>query len=191
MDGSLVFGEWSEAAAGRSSAGRSEKSVTVQPCSDADFRLAMRQLPGAVCVIATEHGGARAGFVATAVCSVSADPPTLLVCINKNTSAHDPIVKAGRFSVNLLSVGHVKVSEMFSGQGGFKGADRFNVADWSKLVTGAPVFEEAVAAFDCCISKSLDAGTHTVVFGVVVATRSRPDSYPLTYLRGQYLREAE
>jgi flavin reductase (DIM6/NTAB) family NADH-FMN oxidoreductase RutF len=90
--------------------------MTVQACSDADFRLAMRQLPGAVCVIATEYGGGRIGFVTTAVCSVSADPPTLLVCVNKNTSAHDPIVKAGRFSVNLLATQHVTVSETFSGQ---------------------------------------------------------------------------
>jgi flavin reductase (DIM6/NTAB) family NADH-FMN oxidoreductase RutF len=122
------------------------------------------------------------------VCSVSADPPTLLVCVNKSTSAHDPLLRAGCFSVNLLSTEQTKESGVFSGAGGLKGDERFREGRWSVLETGAPVLEEAVAVFDCRISQRVDAGSHTVFFGAVVATQTHSDQHPLIYLRGDYLK---
>ncbi len=104
--------------------------------SSDEFKQAMRHLAGGVTIIATEHKGCRAGLAATAVCSVSADPPTLLVCINSGASAHNSIRASGRFSVNLLATGQNGVARCFSGETGLKGEERFAVGEWWPLVTG-------------------------------------------------------
>ncbi|WP_246812333.1 flavin reductase family protein [Microvirga sp.] len=72
----------------------------------------MRPLAGGVTIIATEHEGRRTGLAATAVCSVSADPPTVLICINAGASAHEPIRESGRFSVNLLARGQDDIARL-------------------------------------------------------------------------------
>src|SRR4051794_28196579 len=118
-----------------------------------DFKKAMRHLAGGVSIIATEHDGVRAGLAATAVCSVSADPPTILICINSGASAHALIRESGRFSVNLLASRHDDVARRFSGEGGIKGEERFAQGAWDTLVTGTPVFRSALASFDCRVAE--------------------------------------
>ena len=99
--------------------------------SPTEFKQAMRHLAGGVSIIATEHEGVRAGLAATAVCSVSADPPTILICINSSASAHDPIRESGRFSVNLLASDHDRIARGFSGQDGVKREERFSLGSWA------------------------------------------------------------
>jgi flavin reductase (DIM6/NTAB) family NADH-FMN oxidoreductase RutF len=151
-----------------------------------EFKQAMRHLAGGVAVIATEHEGRRAGLSATAVCSVSADPPTLLICINSGASAHDPIRESGRFSVNLLAGDQNDIARLFSGETGIKGEERFEAGTWIPLVTGAPVLESALAGLDCRVTEVVRMTTHSVFFGLVVGVVSRAAAAPLIYAHGTY-----
>ncbi|WP_201842265.1 flavin reductase family protein [Microvirga zambiensis] len=151
-----------------------------------EFKQAMRHLAGGVAVIATEHEGRRAGLSATAVCSVSADPPTLLICINSGASAHDPIRESGRFSVNLLASEQNDIARRFSGETGIKGEERFGLGSWMPLVTGAPVLKSALAGIDCRVTEVVQMATHSVFFGVVVGVTSRAAASPLIYAHGTY-----
>ena len=151
------------------------------------FRQGMRRVPGAVAIIATAHGGDRRGFTATAWCSLSVDPPTLLVCANRSGGAHDLIAASRIFTVNQLAVGQHDVAGVFSGAGGVAGGDRFKAAgSWSTLATGAPVLDKAVANYDCELVESVRYTTHSVFMGRVVATRLDDSIEPLVYLLGGY-----
>jgi flavin reductase (DIM6/NTAB) family NADH-FMN oxidoreductase RutF len=154
--------------------------------SPTEFKQAMRHLAGGVSIIATEHEGVRAGLAATAVCSVSADPPTILICINSTASAHDPIQESGRFSVNLLASDHDRIARGFSGQDGVKREERFSLGSWAHLVTGAPVLESALASFDCKVTEVVKMSTHSVFFGAVEGIASRDAAKPLIYAHGTF-----
>jgi flavin reductase (DIM6/NTAB) family NADH-FMN oxidoreductase RutF len=151
-----------------------------------EFKQAMRHLAGGVTIIATEHEGCRTGMAATAVCSVSADPPTILICINAGSSAHEPIRESGRFSVNLLASGQDDIARRFSGETGVRGEERFATGAWAPLVTGAPVLESALAGLDCCVTEVVRVATHSVFFGAVVGVVSRAAAKPLIYAHGTY-----
>jgi flavin reductase (DIM6/NTAB) family NADH-FMN oxidoreductase RutF len=154
--------------------------------SASDFKQAMRHLAGGVTIIATEHEGYRSGMAATAVCSVSADPPTILICINSNASAHEPIRKSRRFSVNLLASSQDDIARRFSGETGIRGEERFTMGSWAPLVTGAPILESALAGLDCRVTEVVRMATHSVFFGAVVGVASRPAAKPLIYAHGTY-----
>jgi flavin reductase (DIM6/NTAB) family NADH-FMN oxidoreductase RutF len=151
-----------------------------------EFKQAMRHLAGGVTIIATEHEGCRTGMAATAVCSVSADPPTILICINSNASAHEPIRKSERFSVNLLASGQDDIARRFSGETGIRGEERFSTGVWAPLVTGAPVLDSALAGLDCRVTEVMRMATHSVFFGAVVGVASRAAAKPLIYAHGTY-----
>ena len=158
-------------------------SATVSP---AEFRQCMRQLAGAVTVIATGEVGYRFGLTATAICSLSDDPPTLLACVNRSASAHDVIQKNRTFSVNLLSGKQAVVAGRFAGRAGLKGEARFEGATWVTMATGAPILKDALAAFDCRVTQEHVFATHTIFIGQVVAAAAREDADPLIYIRGEF-----
>ena len=133
------------------------------------FREAMSRLGAAVNIITTSGADGDVGFTASAVCSVTDDPPTLLVCVNKNASQHDAIIAAGFLCVNVLAHEHEELSPVFAGAGNVPMAERFAKADWRRLATGAPVLASAAAAFDCRISQVVEVGTHSVLFCAVQA----------------------
>jgi flavin reductase (DIM6/NTAB) family NADH-FMN oxidoreductase RutF len=152
---------------------------------DADtYKRGMRQLAAAVTIVTTEHEGERCGLTATAVCSLSADPPTLLVCVNRTASAHDPIKFSRRFCVNVLSDADSALSRRFAGPE--KGEARFASAIWRTAVTGAPVLDHALASFDCELIETVEAGTHTIFIGRVHAVGTQPGRRPLLYADGDY-----
>src|SRR5437868_15100984 len=102
----------------------------------AAFTKGMRHLAASVTLITTRHRMQRGGLTATAVCSVSAEPPQLLVCVNKTASAHDPIGQAGFFCVNILAPAHRQIAERFAGMDGVEGDERFNgIGEWSARTT--------------------------------------------------------
>ena len=148
----------------------------------------MRQLAAGVTLVTTAAAdGTRAGLTATAVSSVSAEPPQLLACVNREGEAHDLLLATRCLAVNLLSAGQVDLAERFSGRTGVAGEARFAAGRWATLVTGAPVLEDALASFDCRVVATLAAGTHTVFVARVEAAVVRPDpAGPLAYLDGGY-----
>jgi len=148
--------------------------------SAAEYVAAVAQHVSSVCIITTECGGERFGLTATAVSSVSAEPPRLLVCVNKNGTTHDKIAKAGVFCVNVLSEEQDKVAMVFAGIGGSKGG-RFAAGEWTTLKTGAPALGGAAAVFDCVVGETIDQSTHTVFFGDVIAITDRKGTDTLLY----------
>lgn len=136
---------------------------------EAAFRAAMRRLAGAVCIIATGEPGSRAGLTATAVCSITADPPRLLVCINRKTQAHASFAANGRLSVNVLASDAERLAKRFAGMvAQAHGEDRFSEGAWSQLAA-VPVLADACAAFACQIAETIPAGTHSMFLCDVVA----------------------
>jgi flavin reductase (DIM6/NTAB) family NADH-FMN oxidoreductase RutF len=152
----------------------------LQPVDPGDYINAIAQHVSSVCVVTTSVGGERFGLTATAVSSVSADPPRLLVCVNKKGLTHDRIREAGTFVVNVLSEDQDAVAMVFAGMGG-NVEDRFATGEWTTLNTGAPVLVGAVASFDCVLGETSDQASHTILFGDVVATANRTGNDALLY----------
>ncbi len=148
-----------------------------------EFIRAMQQVPGAVAIIATCHAGERGGLTATAWASVTADPPTLLACINRAASAHALFLESCIFSINLLAASDVETAAVFSAQRFVDGDARFSASDWAKGAQDVPIFRSAVAAFECCLTGKVGQGTHTILFGDVRAVRCRDDVDALVYVR--------
>ncbi len=165
-----------------------DKHAASQPVSLAQFRLGMRSLAGAVCIITSAHAGHRHGMTATAVCSATAEPPTVLVCINKITASHSAITKGGVFCVNALRAEDWELSTLFSGSQ--TGDARFRSRDWTRLATGSPVLIDSLVSFDCRVVKKMTHGTHSIFLGQVEQVLFGKKGRPLLYADGQYAKLA-
>lgn len=156
-------------------------------CISADaFKQAMRRLAAGVTIVTTRHNDIRGGLTATAVCSLSADPAQLLVCVNRSAAAHTMISEGENLCVNLLAHTHQRLAARFAGQTGVLGEERFSVGRWTTLKTGAPVLEDALASFDCIVSEKFASATHTIFIGRVVDVRLRTNGGPLLYAGGSF-----
>lgn len=149
-----------------------------------DYRDAMARLGAAVSIVTTNGPAGRAGFTASAVCSVTDDPPTLLVCMNRASSAHVSVAGNNVVCVNVLSTRQERLSRLFGGK--VPAGERFAAAVWSTLATGAPVLVDSAAAFDCEIANVVTVGTHDVLFCRVVALQSSGLTENLIYLGRVY-----
>ncbi|NOT72086.1 MAG: flavin reductase family protein [Hyphomicrobium sp.] len=154
-----------------------------------EFRAAMRQLAGGISAISIGSGNDISALTVTSVSSLAADPPTVIFCINRNSSSWDVLKRTGVFAVNVLSPSQQHVAERFSGRRGEKGAERYAGAEWSQLETGAHILQGALASIDCEVEELVERHTSAIVIGRVVAVRAAreaetPDS--LTYWRGAY-----
>lgn len=150
------------------------------------YLMAMRQVPGAVAIVACDHKDARGGLAATAWTSVCADPPMMLVCVNQSASAHDMFKAERSFTINFLSADDTETVAIFSAQRGLSGSDRFLPEAWRAGKTGQPVLNDASAAFECTLVESHVYGTHSLLIGRVEAVHANPDRAGLLYLDGGY-----
>jgi len=151
------------------------------------FKKAMRQCAGAVALVTVgAEPGRRTGLTVTSACSLSDDPPSLLVCVNRNASAHAPIRDERFFAVNFLGEDHTLLALAFSGQNGIKGEHRFALGRWIVGTTGAPLLEHAVAAFDCALVQEVETKTHSVFVGEIRDIRISVDANPLIYMRSSF-----
>ena len=150
------------------------------------YRDIMRHHAGAVTIISVGAPGARTGLTATAFCSLTDDPPTVVVCVNRNASAHDLIAQHKYFCVNILGLAQQDVAMRFAGRVGQQGEERFDHGAWKTLTTGAPVLEGALANLDCEVTETLDGKTHTIYLGRVRAGRVNGEVKPLVYFKGDF-----
>jgi flavin reductase (NADH)/flavin reductase len=150
------------------------------------FKAGMRRLAASVCVITTLNAdGSRNGLTATAVCSMSADPPMLLCCLNKASNTFQAVRTAKLFAVNVLGSHDHAVAQQFAS--GVPGDEKFAVGDWGLAETGAPMLRSAVSAFDCRLLDIYEAGTHGVLFGQIQSIHLSDDpGKPLLYAGGGY-----
>jgi flavin reductase (DIM6/NTAB) family NADH-FMN oxidoreductase RutF len=146
------------------------------------FRSAMRHVAATVYAVTTGHGGGRYGILATAVSSLSFEPPSLLVCVNRSASLHAPLASAEVFCVNVLGLGNRDVAEQFMRPS----LNRFAVGDWAEW-HGVPVLETAQSSFVCERRHCHDFGTHSIFIGELIAAKHRADAAPLTYYDRHYI----
>jgi flavin reductase len=151
------------------------------------FKSGMRKFASGVALITSATNGHRAGLIATAISSVSTSPPTLLVCVNKNASAHDVIDNSRTFGVNLLSACDLDLVEAFSQSA--RRAERFASGHWLSMVTGAPMLASALASFDCQVVQRFAYETHTIFLGEVMQVKvAEQDIDPLLYMDSAFRR---
>ena len=150
-----------------------------------DFRNAMSLLTTAVNVITTEGEDGMHGFTASAVCSVTDTPPTLLVCMNQSSRSHTHFVDNKILSVNVLGAQHEKISNAFASSK-LSSEDRFKLGAWITLETGSPILKDALVSFDCEIEQIQEVGTHSVFMCRVVAIRQSQQDESLVYFNRAY-----
>lgn len=149
-----------------------------------DFKNAMSLLTSAVNVVTTAGMSGRYGFTASAVCSVTDTPPTLLVCMNKASSSHVHFTDNKILTVNVLASHHENISKVFSSK--MNPEERFKYGTWSELETGAPVLEDALVSFDCEMEQMQEVGTHTIFICRVVAIKQSQQDQSLVYFNRAY-----
>lgn len=133
--------------------------------SATSFREGMSCLGAAVSLITSGGPEGRHGMTASAVCSITDSPPTLLVCVNQKNRSHDVFNGNGNLCVNVLAERHIALADTFAGRGD---TTRFESGTWTTLETGAPVLADAMVAFDCRIIERRAIGTHSVFYARVV-----------------------
>lgn len=163
---------------------QSSSKMPLPPVTRDIFRNGMASLAAAVNLIATDGPGGRSGFTATAVTSVTDDPPTLLVCLNRTNSAAPAVMENKVISVNALAPGHEAVSSLFGGKTPME--DRFAAARWIRGQTGAPALEDALVSFDCQIIETVEVGTHFILMCRVVDVLVGDREEALVYFRRAY-----
>lgn len=151
----------------------------------ATFRNGMSRLGSAVNVITTRSGGKRYGFTASAVCSVSDTPATLLVCINRASSCFHAYENARHFCVNTLMPGQEDISNHFGGKTPME--ERFSLGEWREGLTGVPVLFDASVSFECVLTNAVDEATHRILFGRVIDIRENEERATLLYCMRRYL----
>jgi flavin reductase (DIM6/NTAB) family NADH-FMN oxidoreductase RutF len=155
--------------------------------SSDEFRGAMRHLTGGVSVITAGRGKDITGMTVTSVASLSVDPPTLIVSINREASSWPLLKRLGFFGVNILAADQLDVAERFAGKGGLKGADRFAGARWTTRISGVPLLVGALAAIDCEIEDVVERHSHAIVIGRVLDIRNSGYTAALAYWQGRYV----
>ena len=138
------------------------------------FLEAMSRAATSVSVVTTDGPGGRAGVTVSAMCSVSADRPSLLVCVHHLSPASAAIKANGCFCVNVLRADQPAISDTFAGR-----------AEWRRLATGAPALDRPLAAFDCTRMKLVEWGTHFVLIGDIVDVETDAGT-PLIYVHRGY-----
>ena len=156
--------------------------VTAIPDAPA-FRQAMAQVTSAVHIVTTRGAMGRAGLTATSVASVSDAPPTMLVCVDGISRTLTAIEASGTFCINALAGNDGELAEIFARRRGIEGEARFATAEWTTLVTGAPVLAGSLVAFDCRLIEVHRVATHRILIGEVVAIGGRGQGSGLVYRR--------
>src|SRR5882724_7871602 len=146
------------------------------------FREAMSRLGAAVHVITTDGPSGKTGFTATAVCSVSDAPPTLLVCLNRGATSMPILRGNGVFCVNTLRAGDEVVADTFAGRTKVARESRFDTGhQWATLATGSPALMSAVIACDCRVIEIKAVASHDIYFGMVEAIHQGEPGPALVY----------
>jgi len=155
--------------------------------SAGDFRSAMRRLAGGVSVITAGRGRDISGMTVTSVSSLSVEPSSLIVSVNRMASSFPLIRRYGFLGVNILSADQLEIAERFTGKDGTKGAERFAGAKWFTRASGVPLLAGALAAIDCEVDEVVERHSHAIVIGRVLDVQLSPDSAALAYWQGRYL----
>lgn len=148
------------------------------------FRAAMRRIAATVHIVTIKVAGTPMGMTATAVSSLSADPASLLVCVNRSATMHAALVQSPHFGVNALHHDQLDIARTFSDS--TLRAARFTGGDWRLDEAPAPFLADAQASFVCERSQIVEFGTHSIIIGTVMVVHIREATDPLIYLDGRF-----
>jgi 3-hydroxy-9,10-secoandrosta-1,3,5(10)-triene-9,17-dione monooxygenase reductase component len=162
------------------------RQILPQTALPATFKDAMRHLVGGVSVITAGAGDARTGLTVTSAISLSLDPPTMLVCVNRNASAWPVIQRERHYCVNILDARHQHIADRFAGRGGVKGGARYDGARWRRFATGAWGLEDALAVIDCAVEEIIERHSHGIIIGSVQEVHLGGGDEALVYGHGRY-----
>jgi len=162
------------------------RHIPVPALETTTFKDAMRRLVGGVSVITAGTGEARTGLTVTSAHSLSIDPPTMLVCVNRVASAWPVIRREGHFCVNILDARHQHIADRFTGRGGVKGVNRYEGARWRQFSTGAFGLEGALAVIDCTVEEIIERHSHGIIIGSVQSIFVGGRGEALVYGHGRY-----
>lgn len=153
------------------------------PVDKESFIKAMRSWATGVTVVTARDGERVHGMTASSFTSVSAEPPLVLICANRDTRTAELISAARSFAVNILAVDQQGLSNRFAWG---DAAKRFDDLDCRDGELGAPLLAGTLGAFECRLRSAHHEGTHTIYVGEVVATHAGADKEPLLYYSGDY-----
>lgn len=155
-----------------------------------DFVEGMSRAAFTVSLVTTDGPAGRAGLTVSAMTSVSADPPSILVCVNRQSRFASKVQGNGCFCISILAKSHQEIANSFAGR--TDRDDRFSVGKWIHLSTMAPGLSDAVANFDCSLIDVNPVGSHDIAIGLVEAMRLAPEpTEPLIYHQRNYVRLAK
>ncbi|MFL5334823.1 MAG: flavin reductase family protein [Geminicoccaceae bacterium] len=151
------------------------------PVPTAHYIAGMRRLAAGVTIVTTGLGELRAGLTATSVCSLTAEPPRLLVCVHRDADTHDIILQSRVFAVNVLMSSQRELADHFGRRDTSPALDKFVLGEWTRGSTGAPVLLGAAANFECGLVEAVEASTHTILIGEIEAARFDEGASALVY----------
>ena len=150
--------------------------------SSDEFRSVLGRFPSGVTVVTTKAGdGSDEGMTVSAFCSVSLNPPLVLICIEKIASAYNALTSAPGFVVNVLAASQEQIARRFS----IVDIDRFEGVGYSRSQNGLAVLDDVLGVIECATFAMHEAGDHTIIVGEVEAARAQ-NGTPLLYYRGGY-----
>jgi flavin reductase (DIM6/NTAB) family NADH-FMN oxidoreductase RutF len=149
------------------------------------YRQVMRHFPSGITVVTLRAGEEIHGLTVSAFCSVSLEPPLVLVCIGTDLYSHQLIERGQCFAVNFLGEDDADLSDRFAGRLSDL-RDRFDGVGYSADATGAPILERCIAYLDCSVFAAYDGGDHTIYVGLVVAAGVNRHAPPLVYYQSRY-----
>jgi flavin reductase (DIM6/NTAB) family NADH-FMN oxidoreductase RutF len=149
------------------------------------FWTALGQRATGMTVVTADSDEGPTGFLGLSAAHVTASPPTMLVSVDRRTSALAGITSRRHFAVNFLPASAGKLADAFGGRAGLSGAARFAAGEWRVLTTGAPVLRDALGVFDCVVDEILQRGEICIIIGKVVAVATRAEGDPLIFFRGR------
>jgi flavin reductase (DIM6/NTAB) family NADH-FMN oxidoreductase RutF len=148
------------------------------------YRAAMRGLASSVCLVTAQTRAGPRGLTATAVMSLSTDPPTIAVAVNRAASLNPDLAEGGALSIQLLAEDQADLAKAFAG--GLPPHERFSVGWWSCDAWGSPMLEDASAAISCVVDRRVEVATHSLLIARVLGVRTASHARPLLYAHGQF-----
>jgi len=150
------------------------------------FRDAMASLSAAVNIVTTEGEAGRCGITATAVCSVTDTPPSVMVCLNAN-SAMNPVFQGnGKLCINVLNHEQELMARHFAGMTGMAMEERFSLSCWQKGLLGQPLLKGALASLEGEISQVQTIGTHLVYLVAIKNIVLAEEGHGLIYFKRHF-----
>jgi flavin reductase (DIM6/NTAB) family NADH-FMN oxidoreductase RutF len=150
------------------------------------FRRVMSQFATGITIVTTRDGEEIHGLTANSVCSVSLEPPLVLVCVNEKAHSHDLIKNGRNFAVNILKASQETLARRFA-TNNLPARERFAGIKFQTEITGAPILLESLGWLDCKLVAAYPGGDHTIFVGEVLALGRHHGNEPLLYFHSRYL----